>query len=38
MGQMCCVDVVGLRGSFLLISLVFLWEVDKKDADEVLTV
>lgn len=38
MGQMCCVDVVGFRGSFLLISLVFLWEVDKKDADEVLTV
>lgn len=37
MGQMCCVDVVGFRGSFLLI-LVFLWEVDKKDADEVLTV
>lgn len=38
MGQMCCEDVVGFRGSFLLISLVFFWEVDKKDAGEVLTV
>jgi len=38
MGQMCCVDVVGFRGNFLLI-LVFLWEVGKKkDAGEVLTV
>ena len=39
MGQMCCVDVVGFRGSFLLISLVFLWEVGKKkDAGEILTI